>query len=496
MPSLRIKAGSQKGQVFEFGEKPLVVGRDPGEGLTLLDMSASRRHAEFFQVGEMCFVRDLESKNGTIVNDRPVDEELLKEGDRVRIGETVLVFETGAGVAPPAPAGPEFLPEEDRLATTMEFRLDGGRLRPSAPGAPREAPLEVLYQVLRAMASLEDPKALLAKVLGLVAPAVGADSGYVFVKDDQKGVLSSQASWGQASKVSGSIVRRAMQEKRAVLTAEAATDMRFRDQQSVVMHRIGPVVCAPLLSHEASRGAIYLSRKIGGARFAEEDLELVAAAGAQAGIAMENVLMRERQRANFTQMVRALVAIAEIREPDTKGHAERVAAYSLAVARQMGLPKPECHRIQLAALLHDIGKIVLKQGQIQDAKGSGVRIPAEHVVLGVRLLERVPDMAELAVGAKYHHERMDGSGFPSGAKGDEIPLAGRILMLTNWYDNLTTTGGIGHEGLPPREVLKELQSMAGHQFDMKCAQALMLAYRNGLLYAPEVLYDEGWAAAV
>ena len=97
MPNLRVKLGNQKGQIFEFQEKPIVVGRDPGEGIAFLDASASRRHAEFFQVGEMCFVRDLGSKNGTFVNDQKVDEELLKEGDKIRVGETVLVFEKGGG---------------------------------------------------------------------------------------------------------------------------------------------------------------------------------------------------------------------------------------------------------------------------------------------------------------------------------------------------------------------------------------------------------------
>jgi HD-GYP domain-containing protein (c-di-GMP phosphodiesterase class II) len=328
---------------------------------------------------------------------------------------------------------------------------------------------------------------------------VGADSGYLFLKDEQKGALVSQASWGKPVKVSGSIVRRAMQESRAILTAEAASDMRFREQRSVVINRIGPVLCAPLVSHLHVRGAIYLAKKFGAPRFNEDDLDLLAAIGMQAGIALENVLIHEQRKISILQMVRSLVAIMELREPETKGHAERVAAYSLAIAKQMGLPEEECLRIQLSALLHDIGKIALRPAPQTPARAEeegGVRIPAEHVLLGERLLDRVPVMSEFAVGARFHHERMDGSGFPRGSQGEEIPMPGRIIMVTNWYDNLTTTGGIGRQGLPPKEVLKELQAMSGTQFDAHVAKALILVYRQGALHAPETLYDSGWTDAV
>ena len=93
MPTIRIKTGANAGQVFEVGEAPLIVGRDDRAEIQVLDQGISRRHAEVFRMGEMYFIRDLDSRNGTFVNEERVKEELLRDGDEVRIGSTILVFD-------------------------------------------------------------------------------------------------------------------------------------------------------------------------------------------------------------------------------------------------------------------------------------------------------------------------------------------------------------------------------------------------------------------
>ena len=82
MPRVRVKNGPAKGSTFDIGEEPLSIGREPTCGIQVLDKGASRNHAEIFRIGEMCFIRDLDSRNGTYVNDTKIEEELLREGDR------------------------------------------------------------------------------------------------------------------------------------------------------------------------------------------------------------------------------------------------------------------------------------------------------------------------------------------------------------------------------------------------------------------------------
>src|SRR5688500_13809885 len=93
MPQVRVKSGTNAGSTFEVGEAPLLIGRDDGAEIQVLDQGVSRRHAEIFRMGEMFFIRDLDSRNGTFVNEERIKEELLRDGDEVRIGSTVMAFE-------------------------------------------------------------------------------------------------------------------------------------------------------------------------------------------------------------------------------------------------------------------------------------------------------------------------------------------------------------------------------------------------------------------
>src|SRR5262245_8604532 len=93
MAILRVKSGPYKGKVFEIRDESLAIGRDVSDGAQILDQGVSRRHAEVFRIGEMFFIRDLESRNGTFVNDKTVNEDLLRFGAQVRIGTSVLVLE-------------------------------------------------------------------------------------------------------------------------------------------------------------------------------------------------------------------------------------------------------------------------------------------------------------------------------------------------------------------------------------------------------------------
>src|ERR1700748_3653813 len=119
MPQIRVKNGKQKGRIFPVGEKKSDIGRDAGCNVQILDQGVSREHCEIFRIGEMVFIRDLGSRNGSFVNEERIQEELLRESDVVRVGATHLVFENNvAGAVREV----EYDEDEKPIKTTLDLR--------------------------------------------------------------------------------------------------------------------------------------------------------------------------------------------------------------------------------------------------------------------------------------------------------------------------------------------------------------------------------------
>jgi putative nucleotidyltransferase with HDIG domain len=174
-------------------------------------------------------------------------------------------------------------------------------------------------------------------------------------------------------------------------------------------------------------------------------------------------------------LIETLAAIIDARDIFTYGHSIRVTNYALAIAKEMGLPEEEREMIRKAGLLHDIGKvgisegILTKQGTLtQDER----RILEQHPVLGEEILGRVKDMKELAEIVGSHHERYDGKGYPYSRKGEEIPLAGRILGVADALDAMLSDRPYG-PAMNLLRALVEIQRNAGTQFDPNVVEALL-----------------------
>jgi putative nucleotidyltransferase with HDIG domain len=504
MPVIRVRNGPDKGKVYEIGDQPLTIGRDSSETIQILDQGASRRHSEIFRVGEMVFIRDLDSKNGTFVNDEKIAEELLQVGDKVRIGNTIFVFEeAGASMDAGAPAAsPKRIDfDEAPVGATIEIDLrEGKRSGPELEGVTDSRSLRVLYDLGKLLrAPYRDVEQLLERMTGLAVDAVGADAGYVFLLEDG-GKLMPRASVerrrDEARKISRAIVRRVIKTEKPVLTTDATSDERWKKRESVILKNIHSVICVPLQSFERVRGVLYVHGSRMGEIFADEDFELLTAIGIQAGVALETMRAAERERRAVVSAVRALVAINEMRDASTKGHSERVCTYAAAIAQQLRLSARESQAAQLAALLHDIGKIVhsdhsaVRDPQNPDAGAEG------HVVNGEKILRHIEGMEDVLPGITYHHAHCDGSGWPEGVMGDDIPLIGKIVAVANTFDNMVTVGWDGQPACSFKEALVRLGRNQRNHWDPAVVEALLVAYRNGTLFSPDALMLTEIVAAV
>lgn len=487
MPYIRVKTGPNRGKLFEIKDATIGIGREETQTIQVLDQGVSRAHAEIFRIGEMCFVRDLNSTNGTFVNDARVSEESLKAGDELMIGTTILVFEDRL---PSAAAGDSAAVEFEETGkietTTLELKVDeppAGSNRKVIGKEVQSRNLTLISQVGRIIRGERDLDAVFEKVVDLVTGAVRANHGYLFLLDRQTGKPVPRAAVeteeGGERKVSRMILNRVRETGMPLLTSDATLDDRFALSESIILKKIKSVICVPILIEERVEGCLYLhSSKVDHA-LTVEDLELAASVALQISMVMGSLDARERLRQGLMGTIRALVAALEILDPGTQGHAQRVADTSAAVAVQMGLSPEEIHRIHLAALLHDVGKVAVHQSV---GGLSPQQIREQHVTAGEKMLSGIEGFEEVLPGVRYHHERADGSGFPYRVKNADIPPMARIIIVTNAFDNECIGGGTAGQGLPTKEVLKSMARRGGKEFDADAVKALILCHRSGTLY--------------
>ncbi len=202
---------------------------------------------------------------------------------------------------------------------------------------------------------------------------------------------------------------------------------------------------------------------------------------------MASVALAEAQtEAAYTGAIRALAAALDARDPYTAGHSDRVSVLSVAIGRTLSLSADDLEVLRLGALLHDIGKIgvpddvLRKPGALTDAEFEFIR---QHPVLGARILRSVPFLARHIPIVELHHERPDGRGYPTGLRGDDIPLAARIVHVADAYDAMTSARAY-RGARPSGDALRELWRCAGTEFHAEIVGALATAL-------PGVTSDDG-----
>lgn len=175
----------------------------------------------------------------------------------------------------------------------------------------------------------------------------------------------------------------------------------------------------------------------------------------------------ENSKRLFAQTAEALASAIDAKDKYTKGHSSRVAEYSRKIAESVGKSSQECDEIYYAALLHDVGKIGISRSILQKPgklSNEEYQVIKEHPDIGAQILSSISESPYLSIGARSHHERYDGKGYPQGLKGNDIPEIARIIAVADAYDAMTSSRSY-RETIPQQVVREEFVKGLGTQFD-------------------------------
>ncbi len=190
--------------------------------------------------------------------------------------------------------------------------------------------------------------------------------------------------------------------------------------------------------------------------------------------------MTFRLKTGYEGAIKSLVAAMDARDPYTKGHTERVAKHSRAIGKKMGFSKTELDELELGAILHDIGKIGISDSLLNKAfalEADELNLMETHVKEGAKIINAADFLLSALPAILYHHERLDGKGYPQGISGENIPMIARIIAVADSFDAMTTDRPY-RKALSAYEAVEEIEKNVETQFDPGVVSAFRNVYES------------------
>jgi putative nucleotidyltransferase with HDIG domain len=338
--------------------------------------------------------------------------------------------------------------------------------------------MDTLYEVARSIASSLRIRQVLKLISESALQVMDAKACAIRLLNHETRELELAASSGLSEEYSSkgpvsldeSGMDRQVFEGNILQITNVRTDPRFQYPQEAEREGIYSVLSVPLVSRDEPRGVIriYTSRP---RNFRQREIDLLQAFGRHAAVAIENAELYEDIRRNYFETVRALTIAVEARDSATYSHSERVTELAMRLAKALGIGDDELELLHFGATLHDIGKIGVVESALEsDGLDEGMIFYRMHPLIGRSILQPVGFMQPIVPMVVSHHENWDGSGFPQGLKGEDIPLLARIISVADRYERLINPGpGSDHLPCSEGEALETIRREAGIRFDPKIA---------------------------
>jgi len=484
------------------------LGRLKGSDVTVDDEAASRQHCTITARENVCVLADLQSANGTFVNERLVATTELAKGDKIRIGSTVIELldadAPGSSVhhnhsttsLSLVEARGQKLVQRTVDPTKLEFlsqiyeRQDNKNLLALA-----QKYLTTLHHVSDILSRASSVETLFDSILSAILEVSGGDRAAILMRSangtgNDVDLVAARTKDGGATgsiTLSRTVVNDVLEKGISAFTNDALADERYGAGKSIVQQQIRSVMCAPMRTTDAILGVLYVDSKVV-REFNEAELELLAAVGNQAGIALHRARLVTEVERLFLDVMKAIASIIDAKDGYTHKHSERVAAFGVRLAHQLGFDADARSVVELSGLLHDVGKIGVPDAILNKPSAltaAEYREIQRHPLHGARILSNIQShkVTSLLPGVKYHHERWDGTGYPEGLAGEQIPWLGRLLGVADFLDALTSDRSY-RKGSTLEEAVQLLKELDGKAFDPVVVKAAIELHEKGELALP------------
>ncbi len=385
------------------------------------------------------------------------------------------------------------------LGTSLNLALDkhlaASRAPDPSPGAKREIgrkamEMETLFSISQSLAEALETEKMLATLLMMATGQFSTDRAVVLLCAADGGLevgaargLDAEAlheltlpPLGLADVVDGHA------GPTLVSALEEELEERDRRQLEPFVEQ-GIAALAPIRFKNRLIGIVGLGAKITGRDFDADELRLLAALVNLAAVSIETARLLEKTKKNYGGLVRALVSAIEAKDKYTRGHTERVTLYASALADEIGLREDQRQDLLFGAVLHDVGYLGVPEEVLRKPNGITEEQLAElrrHPLIGADILRGIPLLRNALDGVRYHHENYDGSGYPDGLAGEDIPLIARVIAVADSFDAMTSDRRY-RKGKSKEDAAQEIHAARGAQFDPAVADAFVRLLESGRL---------------
>ena len=330
--------------------------------------------------------------------------------------------------------------------------------------------LEALLLAARRLSSTEHEDEATRTAARAALSLAQASSAYLYLWEDDKPALSEQA--GDEAEATLRKIQPAVEEIATLARSENRSVLRGvypGDDQAF------SAAAVPLPGEKAPLGTLVAVRLGADAPFGHDVEHALSTLAALTSVALHNGDLKDAQRNFFSHVTDMLVSALDSHLGFNVGHGNRVAQLANRLGRSLELDEEQLQRLHFASLLHDIGMLKLdRNGQMNP------RTCEKHCTIGFRMLTRIRVWKDIAPSVQAHHEWFDGSGYPQGLAGEEIPLEARIISLADAFDTMTSDSSY-KPAIGTDEALEEIERCAGRQFDPRLVERFLALGKDGVL---------------